>query len=153
MDIWDGMNVMAKGRNIRAAFCSWHGLHMQSRLSGSADAMEILINTTHERILRSWLTAAIHFQSILTETPTVQVRLCLLHGLHDLEHTPAFASYATGVATVLLRNPLLRWQSCCRENCKMRSTCSVNELQVNDTLQSTSTAKCRPCIACCPSAN
>jgi hypothetical protein len=171
-----------------------HAFDLYSRLSGSADAMEILINTTHERILRSWLTAAVHFQSILAATPTAQVRTAW-PWLHCLPSRPtqqrsndasskSIASLKNKVAVVRatkcssenyrmqwwelqnavmratkcsgenykmqwweLQNAVVRATKCSGENYKMESTYSVYELQVNYTLQSTSTAKWRPCIA------
>jgi hypothetical protein len=123
---------------------------LQSCLSGSADTMEILINTTHERILQSWLTAAVHFQLILAETPTAQVWLFLLHRLCDLDFTACLrlllrnrrsssASFSKSIASLTklqsweLQNPVVRTAKCSSHaaftNCKLTTHCSPLRLQ------------------------
>jgi hypothetical protein len=87
MGIWDRMNVMAKGRNTRTVFCSWkcttHAVASQrfSRRHGH-------FNKHHARTYFAvMIDGRSHFQSILAETPTAQMRLFLLYGLHDLDCT------------------------------------------------------------------
>jgi hypothetical protein len=89
-----------------------YAVGLQSHLSGSADAMWI-------HILRPWLSAAVHFQSILAETPTAQVRTAW-PWLHCLPSPPP--TQQEGQQCFFFEVHFLHWQSCSRHsaftNCK-----------------------------------